>query len=153
MSTPQAACLLQSQSVADDLVNEGGIMDLWVREARLFKYGLRVRLEFLEDSVAKAEALSGGGPFLGADELFCESATAPPARSSPGGTTRRRRQRWSSSTSTTPISRTFIDWKVVEEQKSCPRFVAGSKARGPALEPDHDGVPRGASRPGRRTRR
>src|SRR4029079_17037477 len=27
------------QSFADDLVNEGGIMDLWVREARLFKYG------------------------------------------------------------------------------------------------------------------
>lgn len=31
------ACFIQS--VADDLVNEGGIMDLWVREARLFKYG------------------------------------------------------------------------------------------------------------------
>jgi ribonucleotide reductase alpha subunit len=27
------------QSVSDDLVNEGGIMDLWVREARIFKYG------------------------------------------------------------------------------------------------------------------
>ena len=31
------ACFIQS--VDDDLVNEGGIMDLWVREARLFKYG------------------------------------------------------------------------------------------------------------------
>ncbi|MGH6841035.1 MAG: vitamin B12-dependent ribonucleotide reductase, partial [Methylocella sp.] len=31
------ACFIQS--VADDLVNDGGIMDLWVREARLFKYG------------------------------------------------------------------------------------------------------------------
>ena len=31
------ACFIQS--IADDLVNEGGIMDLWVREARLFKYG------------------------------------------------------------------------------------------------------------------
>jgi ribonucleoside-diphosphate reductase alpha chain len=31
------ACFIQS--VSDDLVNEGGIMDLWVREARIFKYG------------------------------------------------------------------------------------------------------------------
>ena len=31
------ACFIQS--INDDLVNEGGIMDLWVREARLFKYG------------------------------------------------------------------------------------------------------------------
>src|SRR5690606_6972478 len=31
------ACFIQS--VRDDLVNEGGIMDLWTREARLFKYG------------------------------------------------------------------------------------------------------------------
>ena len=31
------ACFIQS--VSDDLVNEGGIMDLWTREARLFKFG------------------------------------------------------------------------------------------------------------------
>jgi ribonucleoside-diphosphate reductase alpha chain len=31
------ACFIQA--VQDDLVNEGGIMDLWVREARIFKYG------------------------------------------------------------------------------------------------------------------
>src|SRR5215469_1235589 len=31
------ACFIQS--VDDDLVNGNGIMDLWVREARLFKYG------------------------------------------------------------------------------------------------------------------
>src|SRR5436305_14925047 len=31
------ACLIQS--VSDDLGNEGGIMDLWVRESRLIKYG------------------------------------------------------------------------------------------------------------------
>lgn len=31
------ACFIEG--VGDDLVNEGGIMDLWVREARLFKYG------------------------------------------------------------------------------------------------------------------
>jgi ribonucleoside-diphosphate reductase alpha chain len=31
------ACFIQS--IEDDLVNDNGIMDLWVREARLFKYG------------------------------------------------------------------------------------------------------------------
>ncbi|MEA2734054.1 MAG: ribonucleoside-diphosphate reductase alpha chain, partial [Humisphaera sp.] len=37
-SRPQPhACFIQS--VSDDLVNEGGIMNLWTREARLFKYG------------------------------------------------------------------------------------------------------------------
>src|SRR3712207_1399837 len=34
--TPHA-CFIQA--IQDDLVNEGGIMDLWVREARIFKYG------------------------------------------------------------------------------------------------------------------
>ena len=37
MNTPTPCVFIQS--VSDDLVNEGGIMDLWVREARLFKYG------------------------------------------------------------------------------------------------------------------
>src|SRR3989344_4133193 len=37
-SHPQPhACFIQS--IKDDLVNEGGIMDLWIREARLVKYG------------------------------------------------------------------------------------------------------------------
>ena len=46
------ACFIQS--VADDLVNEGGIMDLWVREARLFKYGSGLRLQLSRRSAAKA---------------------------------------------------------------------------------------------------
>ena len=40
------ACFIQS--VSDDLVNEGGIMDLWVREARLFKYGSGTGSNFSE---------------------------------------------------------------------------------------------------------
>ena len=52
------ACFIQG--VADDLVNEGGIMDLWVREARLFKYGSGTGSNF---SLLRGEGekLSGGG--------------------------------------------------------------------------------------------
>ena len=46
------ACFIQS--VSDDLVNEGGIMDLWVREARLFKYGSGTGSNFSRLSAARA---------------------------------------------------------------------------------------------------
>ena len=52
------ACFIQS--VADDLVNEGGIMDLWVREARLFKYGSGSGSNFSKIR-GDGEPLSGGG--------------------------------------------------------------------------------------------
>jgi ribonucleoside-diphosphate reductase alpha chain len=52
------ACFIQS--VADDLVNEGGIMDLWVREARLFKYGSGTGTNF-SSLRGEGEPLSGGG--------------------------------------------------------------------------------------------
>jgi len=52
------ACFIQS--VNDDLVNEGGIMDLWVREARLFKYGSGTGSNF-SDIRGEGEKLSGGG--------------------------------------------------------------------------------------------
>ena len=48
-----------SSRVQDDLVNEGGIMDLWVREARLFKYGSGTGSNF--SMRARRRALSGGG--------------------------------------------------------------------------------------------
>ena len=56
------ACFIQS--VADDLVNEGGIMDLWVREARLFKYGSGTGSNF---SLLRGEneKLSGRRPLVG----------------------------------------------------------------------------------------
>ena len=52
------ACFIQG--VGDDLVNEGGIMDLWVREARLFKYGSGTGSNFSRLR-GEGEKLSGGG--------------------------------------------------------------------------------------------
>ena len=49
------ACFIQS--VKDDLVNEGGIMDLWVREARIFKYGSRHRQQLLRPARRRRAAL------------------------------------------------------------------------------------------------
>ena len=60
------ACFIQS--VSDDLVNEGGIMDLWVREARLFKYGSGTGSNFSRLR-GEGERLSGGGQVLRPDEL------------------------------------------------------------------------------------
>jgi ribonucleoside-diphosphate reductase alpha chain len=48
------------QSIEDDLVNEGGIMDLWTREARLFKYGSGTGTNFSKLR-GDNEPLSGGG--------------------------------------------------------------------------------------------
>ena len=48
------ACFIQS--ITDDLVNEGGIMDLWVREARLFKYGSGTGTNFSRAARREREA-------------------------------------------------------------------------------------------------
>ena len=56
------ACFIQG--VADDLVSEGGIMDLWVREARLFKYGSGTGSNFSQLR-GEGERLSGGGQSSG----------------------------------------------------------------------------------------
>ena len=59
-SHPQPhACFIQS--VSDDLVNPGGIMDLWTREARLFKYGSRDGIEFLASFAAKMSRSPAAG--------------------------------------------------------------------------------------------
>jgi len=50
--------------VNDDLVNDGGIMDLWVREARIFKYGSGVGTNF-SNLRGEGERLSGGGTSSG----------------------------------------------------------------------------------------
>jgi ribonucleoside-diphosphate reductase alpha chain len=73
------ACFIQS--VADDLVNEGGIMDLWVREARLFKYGSGTGTNF-SSLRGEGEPLSGGGKSSGPDGFPARSATGRRARSS-----------------------------------------------------------------------
>ena len=79
------ACFIQS--VADDLVNEGGIMDLWTREARLFKYGSGTGTNFSRLR-GEHEKLSGGGRSSGLMSFLKIGDRAAGAIKS-GGTTRR----------------------------------------------------------------
>ena len=79
------ACFIQS--IKDDLVNEGGIMDLWVREARLFKYGSGTGTNF-SNLRGNNEELSGGGKSSGMMSFLKIGDRAAGAIKS-GGTTRR----------------------------------------------------------------
>jgi ribonucleoside-diphosphate reductase alpha chain len=109
--------------VADDLVNDGGIMDLWVREARLFKYGsgTGTNFSFLR---GEGEKLSGGGKSSGLMGFLKIGDRAAGAIKS-GGTTRRAAKMVIVDADHPDIEE-FIDWKVVEEQKVA-SLVAGSK--------------------------
>src|SRR5579859_3544604 len=115
------ACFIQS--VADDLVNEGGIMDLWVREARLFKYGSGTGTTF---SALRGEGarLGGGGKSPGLMSFLKIGDRAAGAIKS-GGTTRRAAKMVIVDTDHPDIEQ-FIDWKVKEEQKVA-ALVTGSK--------------------------
>jgi ribonucleoside-diphosphate reductase alpha chain len=115
------ACFIQS--VDDDLVNEGGIMDLWVREARLFKYGSGTGTNF-SHLRAEGEALSGGGKSSGLMGFLKIGDRAAGAIKS-GGTTRRAAKMVIVDADHPDIEQ-FIDWKVLEEQKVA-SIVAGSK--------------------------
>ncbi len=115
------ACFIQS--VADDLVGEGGIMDLWVREARLFKYGSGTGTNF-SSLRADGEALSGGGKSSGLMGFLKIGDRAAGAIKS-GGTTRRAAKMVIIDADHPDISE-FINWKVKEEQKVA-SIVAGSK--------------------------
>ena len=115
------ACFIQS--VADDLVNEGGIMDLWVREARLFKYGSGTGSNFSKLR-ADGEKLSGGGRSSGLMSFLRIGDRAAGAIKS-GGTTRRAAKMVIVDADHPDIEQ-YIDWKVVEEQKVA-ALVAGSK--------------------------
>ena len=115
------ACFIQS--VADDLVNDGGIMDLWVREARLFKYGSGTGTNFSKLR-GEGEALSGGGRSSGLMSFLKIGDRAAGAIKS-GGTTRRAAKMVTVDVDHPDIER-YIDWKVVEEQKVA-ALVAGSK--------------------------
>jgi len=115
------ACFIQS--VADDLVNEGGIMDLWVREARLFKYGSGTGTNF-SSLRAEGEALSGGGKSSGLMGFLRIGDRAAGAIKS-GGTTRRAAKMVICDADHPDIEE-FINWKVKEEQKVA-SLVAGSK--------------------------
>ena len=115
------ACFIQS--VADDLVNEGGIMDLWVREARLFKYGSGTGSNFSRLR-GDGERLSGGGRSSGLMSFLKIGDRAAGAIKS-GGTTRRA-AKMVIVDADHPDIEDFIDWKVIEEQKVA-ALVAGSK--------------------------
>jgi len=115
------ACFIQS--VKDDLVGEGGIMDLWVREARLFKYGSGTGTNF--SSLRSAgEKLSGGGSSSGLMGFLRIGDRAAGAIKS-GGTTRRAAKMVICDADHPDIEE-FINWKVKEEQKVA-SIVAGSK--------------------------
>ncbi len=115
------ACFIQS--VADDLVNEGGIMDLWVREARLFKYGSGTGSNFSKLR-GESEKLSGGGKSSGLMSFLKIGDRAAGAIKS-GGTTRRA-AKMVVVDADHPDIESYIDWKVKEEEKVA-SLVAGSK--------------------------
>ncbi|MFG1294270.1 vitamin B12-dependent ribonucleotide reductase [Xanthobacter variabilis] len=115
------ACFIQS--VGDDLVNEGGIMDLWVREARLFKYGSGTGTNF-SSLRGEGERLSGGGRSSGLMSFLKIGDRAAGAIKS-GGTTRRA-AKMVVVDADHPDIENYVDWKVIEEQKVA-ALVTGSK--------------------------
>ena len=117
---PHACFIL---SVKDDLVNEGGIMDLWTREARIFKYGSGVGTNFSKVR-GESEKLSGGGKSSGLMSFLRVGDRSAGAIKS-GGTTRRAAKMVCLDMDHPDIE-TFINWKVLEEQKVA-ALVTGSK--------------------------
>lgn len=115
------ACFIQS--IGDDLVKEGGIMDLWVREARLFKYGSGTGTNF-SNLRGKGEPLSGGGKSSGLMSFLRIGDRAAGAIKS-GGTTRRAAKMVIVDVDHPDIEE-FVTWKVQEEQKVA-ALVTGSK--------------------------
>ncbi|MBL4644856.1 MAG: vitamin B12-dependent ribonucleotide reductase, partial [Rhizobiales bacterium] len=115
------ACFIQS--VTDDLVNENGIMDLWVREARLFKYGSGTGSNF-SSLRGEGETLSGGGKSSGLMSFLKIGDRAAGAIKS-GGTTRRAAKMVVVDIDHPDIEK-YINWKVKEEQKVA-ALVTGSK--------------------------
>ena len=116
---PHACFIL---SVSDDLVNEGGIMDLWVREARIFKYGSGVGTNF-SNLRGEGEKLSGGGTSSGLMSFLKIGDRAAGAIKS-GGTTRRAAKMVCLDLDHPEIVE-FINWKVEEEKKVGALIAAG----------------------------
>jgi ribonucleoside-diphosphate reductase alpha chain len=114
------ACFIQS--VEDDLVNENGIMDLWVREARLFKYGSGTGTNF-SNLRAEGEKLTGGGSSSGLMSFLKVGDRAAGAIKS-GGTTRRAAKMVILDMDHPDIEK-FINWKVQEEKKVAALMAAG----------------------------
>jgi ribonucleoside-diphosphate reductase alpha chain len=116
---PHACFIL---SVEDDLVNDGGIMDLWVREARIFKYGSGVGTNF-SNLRAEGEKLSGGGTSSGLMSFLKIGDRAAGAIKS-GGTTRRAAKMVCLDLDHPEIVK-FVNWKVEEEKKVGALIAAG----------------------------
>ncbi|HKQ95316.1 MAG TPA: vitamin B12-dependent ribonucleotide reductase, partial [Aestuariivirgaceae bacterium] len=115
------ACFIQG--VADELVSDGGIMDLWVREARLFKYGSGTGSNF-SSIRGSGEKLSGGGQSSGLLSFLKIGDRAAGAIKS-GGTTRRAAKMVVVDIDHPDVEE-FVSWKMLEEQKVA-ALVAGSK--------------------------
>ncbi|MDQ3846725.1 MAG: ribonucleoside-diphosphate reductase, partial [Bacteroidota bacterium] len=109
-------------SVEDDLVNDGGIMDLWVREARIFKYGSGVGTNY-SNLRGEGEKLSGGGTSSGLMSFLKIGDRAAGAIKS-GGTTRRAAKMVCLDLDHPEIER-FVNWKVEEEKKVAALIAAG----------------------------
>ena len=120
-SRPQtSACFIQS--VRDDLVGTGGIMDLWMRESRIFKYGSGTGTNF-SNIRGEGEKLSGGGTSSGLMSFLRIGDRAAGAIKS-GGTTRRAAKMVVVNVDHPDIEQ-FIDWKVEEERKVAALIAAG----------------------------
>jgi ribonucleoside-diphosphate reductase alpha chain len=121
-SHPQPhACFIQS--VTDDLLSHGGIMDLWLREARLFKHGSGSGTNFSGLRGAD-EALSQGGTSSGLMD-FLKIGDRAAGAIKPCGI-KRRTAKTAICDIDHPDVQDFINWKIVEEQKVA-SLVAGSQ--------------------------
>lgn len=119
---PHACFIL---SVQDDLANKGGIMDLLVQEARIFKYGSGVGTNYSAIR-GKDEVLSGGGTSSGLMSFLRVGDRAAGAIKS-GGTTRRAAKMVSLDLDHPEIE-AFINWKKEEEKKVAALIAAGYSA-------------------------
>lgn len=120
-SRPQAhACFILS--IKDDLVNPGGIMDTWVKQARIYKYGSGEGCNY-STLRAKGEPLSGGGVSSGVMSFLKVGDTVAGSIKS-GGTTRRAAKMVVLNIDHPEIE-DFIDWKMKEEQKVAALVAAG----------------------------
>ena len=109
---PHACFILK---VEDDLVNPGGIMDLWLREARIFKFGSGAGSNFSAIR-AEGERLSGGGSSSGVMSFLKIGDRAAGAIKS-GGTTRRAAKMVILDIDHPDVEE-FINWKKAEEDKA-----------------------------------
>ena len=114
------ACFIQR--IEDDLVGPDGIMSLFHREARLFKYGSGTGSNF-SNLRAKGEPLSGGGTSSGVMS-FLKIGDAAAGAIKSGGTTRRAAKMVILDIDHPDIEN-FIGWKAREEMKVA-ALVAGA---------------------------